>query len=116
MPSVASRISTGILELVELLGRARSRIDMTSVDGRADQRQHLHEAGEGVDDEGAVEGAARRPVEQTSQAPASDQDERRASAGRPALARSPGIGADHQQRQRADGEDELRQSRATGWR
>ena len=57
MPSVASRISTGKLEAADLLlahevDRQQQRRQ------RADQRQRLHEAGEGVVDEGAVEGDA----------------------------------------------------------
>ena len=43
---------------------------MTSVTSRADQRQHLHEAGEGIGDEGAAEGAALRRRNRPAMTPA----------------------------------------------
>ncbi len=61
MPSVASRMRIGKLEAADLflaheVDRQQQRRQ------RADQRQRLHEAAEGVVDEGAVEGDARRAV------------------------------------------------------
>ena len=91
--------------------RARAKLERHD-DGerRADQRQHLHEAGEGVDDEGAVERwrRLRRPA-MTTATTGSQQDERRRARRPTASTRSPREDADHQQRQRADGEDQLRQ-------
>ena len=54
MPSGRSSTSTGYsnfsdLALAHVVERQQQR------DGGADERQHLHEAGEAVDDEGAVE-------------------------------------------------------------
>ena len=58
MPSVDSRISTGNSNWS--IFRGAEVAPTGPANGRADQHQHLHEAGEGIVDEGFVEDAAPR--------------------------------------------------------
>ena len=112
MPSVASSISTGnsnppILCAAHEVDRQQQR------DERAEQRQRLHEPGEIVVDERAIEGHALRPVadDQHDERNAEQRDRRTPSPTRPSARRE---GADQQQDEHRRGEDELGQDDRKG--
>ena len=107
MPSVRRAGSAPGYSNLSNCSVSAKRTDMTSVARRADQRQHLHEAGEGIGDEGAAEGRAvarcRRSARRRRRRPDGDGK----AGDQPARAR-PAKDADHQEHHRADREDKLR--------
>ena len=115
MPSVASRISTGIFELVELLLPWRSPTDMISVTAEPTSVSTFMKRANGSLTK-APPKASPSPPEQITTGAGDDQHERRPGRSPARLAPSPRIDADHQEHQRADGEDQLGRRRARGWR
>ena len=96
------------LELLAVLGRQVVERHQDR-DGRADQHQYLHEAREPVDDEAAVEG--RLPPRHARDENAATTSSTIAPTVDDLGARSPRIGADHQQHHGADGQHDLGQRR-----
>ena len=109
MPSVASRMSTGNSKRSNFSARAKRQAS-TMATRRADERGDLHEAGEAVDDEGAVPGR-RRLVLASDRASAASASTTIASALTSRAERSPAKTPTISSAMRADGEDELRQDR-----
>ncbi|MNT30754.1 hypothetical protein D3C72_1665630 [compost metagenome] len=72
---------------------------------RADQRQHLHELGEGIGQEGAAVSFPLAGLQDEPEAGDDEKGNRKAGDGRGRL--FTGEHADHQERHRADREDQL---------
>ena len=98
MPSVANRISTGILEARRSPRAALKSSDSTMAERRAEQHQHLDEDGEGVGDEQAAEGRRRSRRRRARSAGGDQQRADRQPGDEAARVASPRKHADHQQR------------------